>query len=227
MDLGSAIFAAPVAAAVVLGRVHLGRRRRRHADAARALVESEERGARLPLTIHPVIDPDICIGSLTCLKACPEGDVLGVVDGVPRLIMPDHCIGHGVCAAQCPVGAIKLVFGTAERGVDLPMVDQYFESSRPCVHIIGELGGMGLIKNAVTQGLQAAERLAETTPKGNGSSADVLIVGAGPAGVAAALGLRAARRLSPRAADGSLRRTTTNFPRQEVGWSGAVPGPFF
>src|SRR5207253_2799453 len=72
--------------------------------------------------------------------------------------------------------------------------DEYFESSRPGVHIVGELGGMGLIKNAVTQGLQVAERLAQTMPRGSGSSTDVVIVGAGPAGLAAALRLREAGR---------------------------------
>jgi len=106
----------------------------------------------------------------------PEGDILGVVNGAARLIHADHCIGHGKCAAECPVDAIKLVFGTSERGVDLPMVDEFFESSRPGVHIIGELGGMGLIRNAVTQGIQAAERLAQTMPKSSGSSPDVVIV---------------------------------------------------
>jgi thioredoxin reductase/Pyruvate/2-oxoacid:ferredoxin oxidoreductase delta subunit len=229
MDLGSAIFAAPVAAAVVLGRLHLGRRRRRHVDAARALVESEERGARMPLTIHPVIDPDICIGSLTCLKACPEGDVLGVVDGVPRLIMPDHCIGHGVCAAQCPVGAIKLVFGTAERGVDLPMVDQYFQSSRPGVHIVGELGGMGLIKNAITQGLQLSERLAEVTPRDRAASGmvDVAIVGGGPAGLATALGLKEKGRSFRVLEQGSVGGTIANFPRHKVVMTEPAQIPYF
>jgi NAD-dependent dihydropyrimidine dehydrogenase PreA subunit len=78
------------------------------------------RGQNVPRSLHPVIDPDVCIGSLSCLKACPEGDILGVVDGAARLVHADHCIGHGRCAAECPVGAIRLVFGTAERGVDLP-----------------------------------------------------------------------------------------------------------
>jgi len=229
MDLGSAIFAAPVAAAVVLGRVHLGRRRRRHADAARALVESEERGARLPLTIHPVIDTDICIGSLTCLKACPEGDILGVVDGVPRLVMPDHCIGHGSCAAQCPVGAIKLVFGTSERGVDLPMVDQYFESSRPGVHIVGELGGMGLIRNAIAQGLQVSERLAEVTPRDRtaAGTVDVAIVGGGPAGLATALGLQEKGRSFRVLEQGSVGGTIANYPRHKVVMTEPVQIPFF
>ena len=51
--------------------------------------------------------------------------------------------------------------GSAERGVDLPEADPFFESSRPGVHIVGELGGMGLIKNAMTQGLQVADRLSQ------------------------------------------------------------------
>ncbi|HET9751943.1 MAG TPA: 4Fe-4S dicluster domain-containing protein, partial [Myxococcales bacterium] len=123
--------------------------------------ELERGGERLPPTLHPSIDPDICIGSLACLKSCPEGDILGMVDGAARLIKADHCIGHGRCAAECPVGAITLVFGTSQRGLDLPMVDEFFESSRPGVHIVGELGGMGLIKNAIIQGIQVGERLAK------------------------------------------------------------------
>src|SRR5216684_7930289 len=176
MDLGRAILCASVLVGLVLAILHLARRGRRHRKAARALEETEGGEERVPLTLHPVINPDICIGSLTCLKSCPEGDILGVVNGAALLIHADHCIGHGKCAAECPVDAIKLVFGTSERGVDLPMVDEYFESSRAGVHIVGELGGMGLIRNAVVQGLQVAERLAQEMPKRNGSS-DVVIVG--------------------------------------------------
>jgi len=226
-DLGRAILVGAALVFVALALLHLARRWRRHRKSAAALEEATERGVRVPLTLHPVIDPDICIGSLTCLKSCPEGDILGIVNGAARLIHADHCIGHGKCAAECPVDAIKLVFGTAERGVDLPMVDEYFESSRPGVHIIGELGGMGLIKNAVTQGLQAAERLAETTPKGNGSSADVLIVGAGPAGLAAALRLREAGRSCRVLEQGSLGGTIANYPRQKVVMTEPFQVPFF
>ena len=206
------ILAFAVLVGVLFGAAHLLRRRRRSRKTTEALAAIEH--AVVPLTLHPVIDPDICIGSLTCLKSCPEGDILGVVNGAARLIHADHCIGHGKCAAECPVDAIKLVFGTAERGVDLPMVDEYFESSRPGVHIVGELGGMGLIRNAVTQGLQAAERLAEVTARGNGT--DVVIVGAGPAGLATALGLRAAGRSFRVLEQGTLGGTVANYPRQKV-----------
>lgn len=112
--------------ALVLG-VHLVQRRQRARRDEAALEEQRRKGLHLARSLHPVIDPNICIGSLSCLRACPEGDILGVVDGAARLVHADHCIGHGRCAAECPVGAIRLVFGSAERGIDLPEVDEVFE----------------------------------------------------------------------------------------------------
>jgi thioredoxin reductase/Pyruvate/2-oxoacid:ferredoxin oxidoreductase delta subunit len=179
------------------------------------------RGAT-PRSLHPVIDPDVCIGSLSCLRACPEGDILGVVGGAARLVHADHCIGHGRCAAECPLGAIRLVVGTAERGVDLPEVDEWFESSRPGVHVVGELGGMGLIRNAIIQGLEVAERLAEVRAPDAG---DVVVVGAGPAGLATALGLRARgvpfRLLEQDSVGGSI----AHYPRRKVAMTEVVVLP--
>jgi thioredoxin reductase/Pyruvate/2-oxoacid:ferredoxin oxidoreductase delta subunit len=166
----------------------LNRWLRGDADAA-TREESEQTERNIPRSLHPVVDPDLCIGSLACIKACPEGDVLGVIDGVAGLIRGGDCIGHGTCAAECPVSAITLVFGTARRGVDLPEVDANFESSRPGVHVVGELGGMGLIKNAMRQGLQVADHLAQARQPSAIDRVDVCIVGAGPAGLATALGL--------------------------------------
>ncbi len=228
VDPGIAVLAACCAVALLAAVVHVHRRRRRHARAARALAEKEGR-EHVPLTLHPVINPDICIGSLSCLKACPEGDILGVVNGTAGLIHADRCIGHGRCAAECPVGAIKLVFGSSERGVDLPMVDQYFESSRLGVHIVGELGGMGLLKNAITQGVQVSARLAQVTAR-HGRTAglvDVAIVGGGPAGLATALGLKAAGRTFHVLEQGSLGGTIANYPRQKVVMTEPAQIPFY
>ncbi len=206
---------------MILSAVQLVRMRRRVEKAA-ALIASRDRPVRIPLTLHPVIDPDICIGSLTCLKACPEGDILGIVDGAAELLHPDHCIGHGKCAAECPVQAIKLVFGTLERGIDLPMIDEFFESSRAGVHIVGELGGMGLIRNAVTQGFQVSQRLIEVLPRATqartqpGDITDVVVVGAGPAGLATALGLRSAGRTFRVLEQGTVGGTISQYPRQKV-----------
>ncbi|HSN16415.1 MAG TPA: 4Fe-4S dicluster domain-containing protein, partial [Anaeromyxobacteraceae bacterium] len=178
------IIVAALGSAAAFALLQSARARARERRSAAALAAP---GDRLPRSLHPVVDTDVCIGSLSCIRSCPEGDILGVVNGQAHLVHGEHCIGHGRCAAECPVNAIKLVFGSEERGVDLPEVDGFFESSRSGVHVVGELGGMGLIKNAIRQGLEAAERIADTLPRGAG---EVVIVGGGPAGIATALGLK-------------------------------------
>ncbi|MCX5740947.1 MAG: NAD(P)-binding domain-containing protein [Proteobacteria bacterium] len=145
-----------------------------------------------PPTLHPVIDADVCIGSGACVRACPEDRALVIVKGRAHLAQASGCIGHGECLTACPVDAITLVFGSARRGVDLPDLDPHFESSQPGVYIAGELGGMGLIATAVRQGVKAVGAIADSL-KGSPSGADTLplvIVGAGPAGIAAALTAR-------------------------------------
>jgi thioredoxin reductase/NAD-dependent dihydropyrimidine dehydrogenase PreA subunit len=210
-------------------------RRKRQARSEAELAEAVEQRRTLPPTLYPIVDPDKCIGSLSCLKACPEGDILGIIDGKAKLIHADRCIGHGQCALECPVGAIRLVVGTAERGVDLPEVDEYFESSRPGVHVIGELGGMGLIKNAVSQGKQVGRRLSElvevASPAGRAAPAfnelvDVAIIGAGPAGLAAAAELRSLGR-SVRVLDQQTTGgTIAQYPRQKLVLTEPLELPF-
>jgi putative YpdA family bacillithiol system oxidoreductase len=144
------------------------------------------RAAGEPVSLHPSLDPNRCVSIGACASACPEGDILGLVNGRAVLIEPQRCIGHGACAAACPVDAITLVFGTETRGVDIPHVRETFETNIEGIYIAGELGGMGLIRNAVTQGRQAAQSVARNRSR-DPASLDVLIVGAGPAGLAAAL----------------------------------------
>lgn len=183
------IYGAPAAAFVGF---YLKRRRQAECQARIIRDEAIEAGLTEPASLHPVIDPAKCIGCATCVKACPEQSVLGVIHGKAALIGPTHCIGHGACAAACPVGAIDLVFGTERRGVDIPQVSPTFETNVPGIFIAGELGGMGLIRNAITQGRQAMEAIAarmklvkaEPAPPG---VLDVVVIGAGPAGFAASL----------------------------------------
>jgi thioredoxin reductase/ferredoxin len=165
------------------------RRHRIHQANLEAHQQALEAGLREPASLHPVIDSLQCIGCGACVMACPEQPehhVLGLIEGKAQLIGPTECIGHGACRAACPVGAIELVFGTATRGVDLPRVTPWFETNVPGIFIAGELGGMGLIRNAVEQGRQAVEQIHSRRPQG-GSEVDLIIVGAGPAGFAASL----------------------------------------
>ncbi len=138
------------AATLLLLRQHQRARRQR-----RRMLELEALGLHIPPTLHPVIDPELCISSAACVTACPEGDVIGLVEGAGRLLHGAACIGHGKCATECPVDAIQLVFGTAQRGIDIPHVTPDFETNRSGVYIAGELGGMGLIRNAIRQGVGA------------------------------------------------------------------------
>ncbi len=216
MDLASLVFLAVVSAGL-LGAFawQTARSRRREARDAAAHARSIEEARHIPPSLHPVIDPNLCIGSLACISACPEGDILGIVRGSAAMIDAGACIGHGRCAVECPVGAIKLVFGDSERGVDLPEVDESFESSRPGVFVVGELGGMGLIKNAITQGLEVAAYLDRTLgPKTDVT--DVVIAGAGPAGLATAAALvhagRSVRVVDQQVSGGSI----AHYPRQKL-----------
>src|SRR4051812_25249187 len=154
-------------------------------------------GLREPATLHPRIDEHRCICTGACVTVCPEKDVLGMIDGKPQLLNPAACIGHGECLRACPVDAIQLVIGSEKRGVDLPMLGTDFQTNVPGLYIAGELGGMGLIHNAVNQGGQAMRAIAQSlkgappVPGEVVDVADVVIVGAGPAGLAAALQAKA------------------------------------
>ncbi len=181
------IYAAPL---VVTMYWYLRRHFRMENHSRAVHFEAKEAGLLEPASIHPVIDPVRCLGCGACVRACPEypqHTVLGLIDNKAHLVAPTECIGHSACKSACPVDAITLVFGTETRGIDLPVLNPNFETNVPGVFIAGELGGMGLIRNALTQGVQAMQAIAKKGNRAPGKRLDVLIVGAGPAGMGAAL----------------------------------------
>ena len=190
-------------------------RRNRHVRA-----EAKTAGLAEPMSLHPVIDPSMCVGCGACVRACPEQAehaVLGLIGGKASLLEAGNCIGHGACRTACPVGAISLVFGSERRGVDIPTLSPEFETSVPGIYIAGELGGMGLIRNALTQGRQAVDAIADhargVSPPG---MLDLVIVGAGPAGFSASLAAKAKHLRFETVEQESLGGCVFQYPRGKL-----------
>ena len=178
------VYLAPV---LVLAAIYWLRQYNKTRHSVTVLQQSAADGMLEPASLHPVIDPLRCLGCATCITACPEKQVLGIVESRAKLIKPSSCIGHGACKEACPTLAISLVFGTATRGVDIPHVDANFQTNIPGIYIAGELGGMGLIRNAIEQGRQAVESIVKNKRSSHGEQLDLVIIGAGPAGISAAM----------------------------------------
>lgn len=150
--------------------------------------EAETLGIIKPRAQYPFIDEALCIGCGSCVTACPEGDVLGVVYGKAMIINGLRCVGHALCEPACPVGAIKVGLGDVSTRADIPVLDKTYQTEVPGLFVTGELGGLSLIRNAINQGRTAVEKIAEDASRSEDPAVkDVLIVGAGPAGITAAL----------------------------------------
>ncbi|MFW7378678.1 MAG: NAD(P)-binding domain-containing protein [Oligoflexus sp.] len=178
-----------------------------------------------PLSLHPEIDPNLCAGCGACVRACPEGEIIKLIHHRAVLVEPGKCVGHGECERACPFNAIKLAFGTKTRGMDLPRVDANYETNVKGLYIAGELGGMGLIRNAVKQGKLAADHATKNIKKGAKTDVDVLIIGAGPAGLSASLACATAGVRYICLEQNKFGGTIYNFPRQKVVMSHPIELP--
>ena len=192
---------------------------------------TKERGALFsegPRAQHPRVSLDACIGCGGCVSVCPEGDVLALIDGKATIINGHKCIGHGLCAEECPVGAITMVMAKPSSGADMPILSPEHETSVPNLFIVGELGGLALIKNAVNQGRDCVDTITarlKEMPAQPQCVWDIIIVGAGPAGISASL----------RAAQNGLRTltleresvggTVSKYPRQKLVMTSPIEFP--
>jgi thioredoxin reductase/Pyruvate/2-oxoacid:ferredoxin oxidoreductase delta subunit len=212
-----ALYAGPL---LLIWLLYLRTRRAQHHASTAVLDDSREAGLLDAPSLHPVVDTAKCIGCGSCVAACPEmpaHQVLGMVRRKAQLVSPSDCIGHGACRTACPVDAITLVFGNEQRGIDIPNVKPDFESNVPGIFIAGELGGMGLIRNAIEQGRQAMESIATRVARSKrGTARDVVIVGAGPTGIAASLAAKERKLDFVTLEQDSLGGTVASFPRRKL-----------
>ncbi len=196
--------------------LYLRHTRRRSQETEVKIEQARLEGLHEPVSLHPVIDINTCIGSAACVAACPEQDILGLLKGKAHLVHASNCVGHGACFHSCPVEAISLVIGTEKRGVDLPHVNQDYETNVQGIFIAGELGGMGLIKNSVEQGQSAVESMVRNGFPAGDKEYDLIVVGAGPAGISATLTARKHKLRCLTLEQDSLGGTVFTFPRSKI-----------
>src|ERR1700686_5514888 len=199
---------------------------------AREAAEKGKLFSEGPKAQHPHIDTNYCIGCATCTSVCPEGDVLAMIAGKAVIVNGHKCIGHGLCAEACPVGAITMVMASPSMGANMPYLTAEYETTVPGLFIIGELGGLALIKNAVNQGRDSVDmiklRLAQAPAvQATESVYDVLIIGAGPAGISASL-----RAIEQKLSYITLERdevggTVAKYPRQKLVMTSPVEFPMY
>jgi thioredoxin reductase (NADPH) len=221
------IFTALIATLLILVTVvpYYLRFRRKEREARRRFNDLKVAGLTAATTMHPHIDALRCIGCGGCVRACPEGDILGVIEGKATLIHGARCVGHGVCAEACPVGAITLLMASAGRSADLPVLTEHLETSVRNMFIVGELGGLGLIRNAVTQGQMAVEEIARRRKPGD--SREVVVVGAGPSGLAAALTAKHHGLAYRVLEQGEIGGTILQYPRSKIVMTSPVDLPLW
>jgi thioredoxin reductase (NADPH) len=199
---------------------------------ARESVEKGKLFSEGPKAQHPHIDNNYCIGCATCTSVCPEGDVLAMIGGKAVIVNGHKCIGHGLCADACPVGAITMVMASPSMAADMPHLTPEYETSVSNLFIIGELGGLALIKNAVNQGRDCVDTITQRL-KDKGATQpmagvhDVIIIGAGPAGISASL-----RAIENKLKYLTIERdeiggTVAKYPRQKLVMTSPVEFPMY
>jgi thioredoxin reductase (NADPH) len=207
--------------------IYLRKKKRESKLVESKIKKAQDEGMYEPVSLHPVVDVNVCIQTGACIAACPEKDILGIRNGKATLINASQCIGHGACFHACPTEAISLRIGTEKRGVDLPHVSQNFETNVPGIFIAGELGGMGLIKNAVTQGRQAVENILKSHKKNHQAEYDLIVVGAGPAGISGCLTAKKHGLKFLLLEQDTLGGTVFTFPRKKIIMTSPMELPLF
>ena len=212
---------------VAVVAIYLRKQKRESKEVESKIERAKKEGLYEPVSLHPVVNVNSCIKTGACIMACPEKDILGILDGKATTINASRCIGHGACFHACPTQAISLCIGTEKRGIELPHVNQSFETNVPGIYIAGELGGMGLIKNAVEQGKQAVENMLKSTDQIHDETNDLIVVGAGPAGISASLTAKKHGLKFLTLEQDTLGGTVFTFPRAKIVMTSPMDLPLF
>jgi thioredoxin reductase (NADPH) len=187
-------------------------------------------GAAGGKALRPVINATLCIGCGSCIEACPEQGTLAMVGGKAVLAHPERCKAHAVCVTACPTSGISMSATGALRTLRVPSLSPEFETNVQGLFVAGELGGMGLIKTSINEGRLVADHVAARVrngPPAPEGAYDVIVVGAGPAGLSASLALHQHGVRYLTIEQGEIASTIRNYPRHKFLMAEPVEMPLY
>jgi thioredoxin reductase (NADPH) len=141
--------------------------------------------------VHDIND-DRCTGCDACVAVCPT-NVLDLVENKSRVLRFHDCIQCEACMFACPTEALVMFpEGGQPPPLQIPEMDEHFQTAVPGQYLIGEVAGKPLVKNAANLGRGVVEHMLATGLRpgalgGGDNVVDVAIVGSGPGGLSAAL----------------------------------------
>lgn len=166
----------------------------------------------------PTVDTSTCLGCYACVDACPYG-VLEIERYVAVVARPDACCGLTLCEQRCPNGSLAIVEGDVEPD-RLRLAPSLESEDVAGLFLAGDVTGVPLIKNAIAQGTAAADAAARSLEGGprreDHAAVDVAIVGAGPAGLAAALRAKELGLTAAVVDQATVAHSIRSFPRDKL-----------
>jgi thioredoxin reductase/NAD-dependent dihydropyrimidine dehydrogenase PreA subunit len=197
--------AAALAAGTGAGALSLLRRRRRKPEAPPMKPVDRVR--------LPQIDTSTCLGCYACVDACPY-DVLAVERYVAVVARPEACCGLTLCQQVCPNGSLVVTDG--EPIGDRPRIGDDLQAlDAPGVYLAGDITGLPLIKNAILQGARVVATIQASMPR-HAEAIDLVVIGAGPAGISAALKAKELGLRCEVIEQGGVAQSIKSFPRGKL-----------